>query len=345
MPPGRDWKTVSNDFMVVYYHGERESLANQYLRAGADTYDRIGKQLYGIELKILPVRVVMFADEAESSPARPGSGGTFDAAVTTCGTKVASDIVLVIPIACGSGDRTDTLRHELGHILNEAAGEGGLAQLPAWLDEGAAVYAQSSPGDYRQAMDQAITAKRIIPFAQMAIPATNPSAVGLFYGQSWAMVKYLIEKDGPAQFGKFMATIKGGRRFDQALSDVYGFANLTAFEDAFKASVGIAPQSAPTARPSNTPEPATSPRPQATPTRTPAAPSTANSDGDGGSLGTGTIVIGGVAVLFVLGSMLAFLVSMMMQNNRTAAAQKAGTPAPAAPEWRPPDDQGPLHGP
>lgn len=74
MPPNQDWKNVANDFMTVYYHGDRESLANAYLKAGTETYERIGKQLYGITLKQLPVRVIMFADEKESSEARPGSG-------------------------------------------------------------------------------------------------------------------------------------------------------------------------------------------------------------------------------------------------------------------------------
>ena len=346
LPPGRDWKTVANEFMTVYYHGERENLANQYLRAGVDTYDRIGKSLYNSELRQVPVKVIMFADEAESSPARPGSGGRFDAAVTTCGTKVTNDIVLVIPIACGSPDRTDTLRHEFGHILNETAGEGSLAKLPAWIDEGMAVYAQSSPGDYRQVFDQAVQAKRILPFTQMSTPASNPSQVGLFYGQSWAMVSYLIEKDGEDTFGEFMATMRGGRRFDQALGDVYGYANLAAFEDEFKQAKGITQQAQPTAQPTSSQGAANTPRPNATATRTPAPPSTAGSDDDGGSIGLGTIAIGGLTAVLLLGAAFAFLISMMMQNNRTTAAANAPPTGAAAPEdWSPPEDTGRFHGP
>jgi len=338
LPPGRDWKSVANDFMVVYYHGDRESLANQYLRAGAETYERIGRQLYGIELKQVPVKVIMFADEAESNPARPGSGGRFDAAVTTCGTKVTNDIVLVIPVACGSADRTDTLRHEFGHILNETAGEGSLAKLPSWLDEGAAVYAQSTPGDYRPAVDQAIQARRIIPFSEMGIPATNPNQVQLYYGQSWAMVSFLIEEGGPETFAKFMSTIKGGRRVDQALSDVYGFANMTAFEDSFKASVGISQQAQPaTPAAQATPGSQASPAPQATATPTPGVPATADDSSGDGEVSNETLLIGGIGVLFALGAVLAFLVSTMMRNNRKAAARNAAAGGPSEQQWSPPD--------
>ncbi|MGE0600191.1 MAG: peptidase MA family metallohydrolase [Dehalococcoidia bacterium] len=333
LPTGQDWKNVSNDFMTVYYHGDRESIANAYLRAGEETYDKIGKQLYGVTLKVTPVKVIMFADEKESDLARPGNGGAFDAAVTTCGTKVTSDIILLIPIACGSADRTDTLRHEFGHILNETAGEGALGKLPSWLDEGAAVYAQSSPGDYQQAFVQAAQQNRLIPFDQMSVAPTTARQVDVFYGESWAMVSYLVDKDGPATFAKFMTTIKGGKRFDQALTEVYGFADLAAFQSAFNQAIGVAQQASPTLRPSAT-VPATR---AATATATPRGLSAAaSSNKDDNSIGTGTIVIGGVAVLFVLAALLAMLISMMMANNRRATAAKQPVPPPNPDEWRPP---------
>jgi len=347
LPPGKDWQTVSNDFMTVYYHGDRLNLANAYLKSGEDTYERIGKQLYNITLRQLPVKVIMFADEAESDLARPGSGGRFDAAVTTCGTKVTNDIVMVIPVACGSPDRTDTLRHEFGHILNETAGEGSIGKLPSWLDEGAAVYAQSSPGDYEASFLAAARADRLIPFAQMGTPATDARQVGVFYGQSWAMVTYLIEKEGPQTFGRFMATIKGGQRFDAALSSVYGFADLADFENEFRGALNLTPAQQPTAAPTQRPQQA---QPTTAPTRAPAQNQQGGNNDDGDGIGTGTIIIGGVAGLFVLAAIFAFLMMMMMQNNRTNAVVRAA-PAPAvrrpigAPaDWRPPEANPPSTG-
>ncbi len=336
LPPGKDWKTVSNDFMTVYYHGDRESLANSYLKSGSDTYDKIGKQLYGITLKQLPVKVIMFADEKESNDARPGSGGTFDAAVTTCGTKVTNDIILIIPVACGSPDRTDTLRHEFGHILNQTAGEGALGKLPAWLDEGAAVFAQSTPGDYQSSFTAAAKANRLIPFAQMGSPASDPQQVGIFYGQAWAMVSFLVQKSGPPKFAEYMATIKGGKRFDQALTQVYGFADLNAFESEFRASLNLQPQSQSTPRPTAGPTRGTQATATRAPTKVPAAPAP-GSAGDDSEIGIGTIVIGGIAVLFVLAAIFAFLVSMMMSNSRSEKST-ARAPVSRLDDWKPPND-------
>lgn len=328
LPPNQDWQKVSNDFMTVYYHGDRTSIANAYLKAGAETYDRIGKQLYGITLKQIPVKVIMFADEKESNDARPGSGATFDSAVTTCGTKVTDDIILLIPVACGSPDRTDTLRHEFGHILNETAGEGALGKLPAWLDEGAAVYAQSSPGGYESALNSAVRANRLIPFSQMGIPASDARQVDVFYGESWAMVDFLIKKGGPESFAKYMATIKGGKRFDQALTDVYGYKDLAAFENELRSSLNLPAQSQATPRPTTGPT-----RTATAPTRIPTrATAISSSNDDGGGIGRGSVVIAGVALLFVLAAIFAALFALMMGNNRRQSVptkpRDTGPPAP-----------------
>lgn len=336
MPPNQAWENVSNDFMTVYYLGDRKDIANAYLKAGADTYERIGKQLYGVTLKQTPVKVIMFADEKESSEARPGSGSTFDSAVTTCGTKLTNDIIMLIPIACGSADRTDTLRHEFGHILNETAGEGTLGKLPAWLDEGAAVYAQSSPGGYQSAVNAAVRSNRLIPFAQMSVPPSEAQLVDVFYGEAWAMVDFLVKKGGPAKFAEYMSTIKGGKRFDQALTPVYGYANVAAFEDDFRASFSLPPQSQATPRPTAAPTRAATAAPTRTPTRTPAAPSSGSNDDSGP--GRGVFVIGGLALLFMLGAVFAGLYLMMLSNNRKAAAARANqSPPPPRPPGDAPD--------
>jgi phage tail protein X len=339
LPPDREWKSVANDFMVVYYHGDRETLARAYLQAGTETYERIGRQLYGIRLTTLPVRVILFANESELDPARPGSGERFDKAVITCGTKVANNILLLIPQVCGTPDRTDTLRHELGHILNEVAGQGTLTKLPAWLDEGAAVFAQSTPGDYEGAFRAGVRADRLIPFNQMVVPPGNPQLIGVFYGQSYFMVRFLIDRGGPEKFAELMRTMKADTRFDHAIERVYGL-TMAKFEDEFRAQHGLAPRS----RPAEAPTPAPAGRPQqqqptGAPTR---APGQAVDGGDGGGLDRDTLLILGVAVLLALAAVFSWLVAMMLANNRARSAAPRGPGSGpdagdgSGGEWRPP---------
>jgi hypothetical protein len=331
LPPGKDWKTVENDFMVVYYHGARETLAAQYLKAGEDTYQRVGKDLLGVTLTQLPVKVILFENAQEMADARPGRGGTFDAAVTTCGTKVTNDIVLVIPVSCGTPDRTDTLRHEFGHIINQAAGEGPLGKLPSWLDEGTAVYAQSTPGsNYTGAFESAARGNRLIPFAQMGTPSNDPNQVNLFYGQSYAMTLYLIEKEGPEAFARFFATIKKGSRFDDALKQVYGF-TLAEFETEFVAAVGAQPGARPTAAPTQRPQ---QQQPTPAPTRRPDTTTQVTTSSDDG---IDRVVFGiiGASVMFALLAVFFYLVSLMMAANRRKAAEEASLTEP--PDFPQPD--------
>ncbi len=322
LPPDREWRSVANDFMVVYYHGDRETLARAYLDAGADTYRRIGQELYGIRLTTLPVKVILFATEAEMSAARPGRGDRFDAAVTTCGTKVTDDILLMIPVPCGSPDRTDTLRHELGHILNEVAGQGTLAKLPAWLDEGAAVLAQASPGDYDGAFRLAVRGDRLIPFSEMVVPTGNPQLVGVFYGQAYHMVKFLVEREGPERFAELMRTIRSNVRYDQAIERVYGL-TMAQFEDEFRAAYGLGPRNrpaaSPTAVPTQRPQQA---QPTVAPTRAPAPQGTTSSGG--GGIDRGMVIILGLAVLLALAAVFSWLVAMMLANSRARTSPGPG---------------------
>lgn len=346
LPPGKDWQSVSGEIMQVFYYGDRKALADSYLKAGQETFDKIGKQLLNTQLKITPVKVLLFAVESELEQAKPGAGagGRFDAAVTTCGTKVTDDIVFVIPQACGSNDRTDTLRHEFGHIINAAAGEGTLAKLPSWLDEGTAVYAQTDPGsNYVGAFLAAVRANRLLPFSSMGVASSTASQVNLFYGQSYGMVKYLIDKAGPAKYAEFFATIKKGSRFDQALQQVYGF-DLAGFEQEFTTNGGqvrgassappaatVAPTQAPPRQTSPTAAATQRPRAATSPTVVPTAAPAAKSNGSGDkSISTETVAIVGAAVLFALLAVLAFLVTMVLQNNRTRGGGSAGAP-PAEP--------------
>lgn len=326
LPPDKDWQRVENDLVVVFYHGDRQSLAEEYLDAADETYQRIARDLLNVELQQLPVKVILFATEDEMDRARPGRGSTFDAATTTCGVKVTSDIVMAIPATCGTADRTDTFRHEFTHILTEAAGESALAKLPAWLDEGTAVVGQSEPGrGYTSAFEVAAAADRLIPFVQMATPTSDPRQVNLFYGQAYAMVQFLIDVGGPPKFAELFATIKGGTRFDAALEQVYGF-DLAGFEEQFRAFHGISVQ-----QPTPTAVPRQDAEPTPAPTRPPASRNPSVVPGDDEGLSTLTLGVIALAVVMALLAVFFYLLSLMLAGNRAARG-----PSPPPPD----DDRG-----
>ncbi|MXY36217.1 MAG: hypothetical protein F4Y54_05505, partial [Dehalococcoidia bacterium] len=105
LPPGEEWHSAENDFMRVYYHGDRESIALRYLEAAERTYARMGRLLQ-TELEIVPVKTVLFASEADLEDAQPNRSEVYDAATFLCGSQVANNIIFVIDRSCGTRDRS-----------------------------------------------------------------------------------------------------------------------------------------------------------------------------------------------------------------------------------------------
>ena len=360
LPPDKEWRRVANEFMVIHYQPGFEASARAFLAAAERTYERMGA-LLRTELEVVPVNTVLFGSEREIEEAQPSRSAAYDAATFLCGTQVADNVLFTIDRACGTGDSADTLRHEFTHILTKAAGESALGKVPSWLDEGAAVYSQTEPGaGYVNAFRAAVARDALLPFSRMAAGNHDPSEVGLFYGQSYEMVRFLLDRGGEEGFARLFAVIKQGNRYDAAIETVYGF-DFAGFETAFREAHGLPPREPPAPVGAATePPPAATEPPAEAATEAPAAteppaepaeaateppavateqaaPASASGGGDRFAIGDVTIgVIGGGVVLALL-AVLAYLFSLLLANReREAAAASVAPPSPLPPPPLPP---------
>jgi hypothetical protein len=324
LPTGKDWQTAQNDIAVVYSTASQATLANQFLAAIQKTYDDHGKGLLKTDLPIKPIKLVVLSDSKAINEASPTNGKTLDNSqrVVVCGLRPGNFLpdqstpIIFVAVACGP-DAVDTVRHEFGHILNSAAGAGTLVPLPFWLDEGLAVYAQDKQDDYKAAFDAASRRQKLISFSDMGSAIGDQNQTILQYGEAYRMVKYLIDAYGQDELRALLATTKKNTRFDVALKATYGF-DLAGFEKEFTASVsaGGSPTATPARQQSQpTQAPTTSPRQQPA-TQTTTATGKSSSSNDSGISRT-TVIMVGVALILLLCAMLAFLVSMYMQNARS----------------------------
>jgi hypothetical protein len=187
-------------------------------------------------------------------PALPRRSEALERQVVVAGELVSSDTVLMQGEGAG-----DTLRHELTHIVTRVAGEGPYGGLPAWLDEGTAMYAQSEPGEgFTSALDKAVERDSLLSVRSMTSPTGDANKVTLFYGEAWSLVSFLIETYGPAKFAELFATFKEGSTVDKALLKVYGF-DQDGLEDAWRASLDLTPRQTPATTPTATPAAALTP--------------------------------------------------------------------------------------
>lgn len=304
-----EWTPVEGERITIFYHSGSRSFAEKLAQIGDESLAATG-QLLGTSVPF-PVRVFLYTDPEEMKPALQRRSERFSELVTTGGTRVASDTVFV---AKGFADTEDTLRHELAHIVTKVAGEGAFGDLPAWLDEGVAVFAQGEPGrGYQGAIEDAIDRDRVLSIHAIAVNADDPGLVDLFYGQSWSLVTFLVEQHGQEKFAALFREFKSGATPDEALRTAYGF-DSAGLENEWRHANGLAPRelASPTATaagPDGTPvatltpfviggtaTPAgTVPAPSPTSDLSPASPTSAAPEGQSEDGGSAAVLIAAIA--------------------------------------------------
>jgi hypothetical protein len=274
------WTPIESNSVTIYYYSGSEDEAQAMLSAASERIASMS-QLLGANIDFR-VKVWIYDSVEDMRPALQRRSETYEASVITAGVRVATDTVLILGNAS-----FDTLKHELTHIVTAAAGEGPFGTMPAWLDEGTAVFGQDDPGGFESAVDQAIDRGNVFSLRQITSSPGDPDAVNLFYGQSWSVVKYLNDTYGPEKFAQVFAEIKGGKRIDAALEAVYGF-DQDGLDNEWRAAHGLEPR--------DTPEPT---QPASDATDTPSNPQDDPQPENGGGTSAAVIIAlaAGLAVL------------------------------------------------
>jgi hypothetical protein len=196
-------------------------------------------------------------------------------------------IMAVGPDAMEWGKRV--IAHELTHVLAGHYTFSCLGEVPAWLDEGLAVYGEGGwTGEEQQMFEAAVADDTLLSVRALGGGfSENPGQANVAYGQSYSLVHYLLTQYGQEKILALLRALRDGAPIDQALPQVYGL-TLEGFEAAWRAAVGARPHGqagqSPTATPLPTPVPTIEPisgaplAPTPGPTRarpTPAATATA----------------------------------------------------------------------
>jgi hypothetical protein len=250
-----DFRPLTSGNVTVFFHPGTEGDADAVLDAAVDALADIG-QLEGTTVPF-PVKVFLYETADEMQPAIVASGGR---GVQVLGEVVYSDTAMV------SADQSpiDITRHEIAHIVTREATKGAF-DIAGWLNEGIAEYAQNNRFEgSERALESAIRNDRVLTMAELNSDATRgvASTVNLYYGQSGAIVRFLVEEFGADKFAQLLRTFKDGATLSGAFEEVYGLDSL-GVENAWRASVGL---DARAASPTVTPQPtrdATSPTPRA----------------------------------------------------------------------------------
>ncbi len=266
------WQNKTSGHVTVYWAGN-ESHADLALKAATSAIE-FNESLLKVKLDF-PVRLVVWRNRAESQMALLSRGQVKDSQTITWGARVAPDVLHVYE---PNGPFVDTVRHEITHVMTKIAGDGPFAPLPSWVDEGTAVYSQVDVGDYEPTVRDAIRRDSLLRLRTMAGEQSRPELVNLHYGQSWAVVKYLIDKNGRDKFAELYKVFRANGSMDAALKQLYGVDQDGLYNE-WRVSVGLKAIDFP-------PEPTSSGGPQAQGTRAPLGFGTPGAAGAGQAAGS-----------------------------------------------------------
>ena len=230
-----DWKKKESNNVDVFYYGDDQRGVTG-IGAAKDALESITRLLQ-VEVPY-KVKIVIWDTEKNGEAAQRSRGSTFDAAVSTLGTRVATDLVHIYETR---GSYADTTRHEIAHIVTHVAGDGSIGKIPAWLDEGTAVYAQKTTTGREIALKQAVRQNALFRPKTEGVGAPNTiETVDAFYGQSHAMVVFIISTWGEQNFSELFRVIKAGSTPDGAFQAVYGI-DLDDFYNQYRNHEGLEP--------------------------------------------------------------------------------------------------------
>lgn len=277
------WQEMSDGNVTIHWYSGSDEDARRVLAAGRESLDSISELLQtNIDF---PVKIRYYASAEEMQPAiiSDSVGG-----VVTLGEVVYSDTAMV------SADSApeEIARHEIAHIVVRQALKGPY-DVPVWLNEGTAVFAQSQPlSGQSGALERAIESGQVLSVRSLSSASSGAqgSRVELFYGQSYSLVAFLVDTYGREKFAELFGIFKEGASTAEALEQAYGL-DQDGLENAWRESVGLPPREVPTPEEEDLPLPA--------PTST-ASGEKQNTMADADNGGAPVALIVGIAVLTVL---------------------------------------------
>lgn len=234
------WQTRQNERLTLYWYEGDDKFGQALFDRANVALDTLTRDI-GISLKD-PIKVFIYASHEDllralSSDAQEWTGGQ---AMTTFGVVVIG----VPPSQLNWGLRATT--HEMTHLVIHQATDNSYRGLPRWLDEGIAVYNEDTEkliDDFAPIFDEAVQKNQLMTLRTLSSPfPADPMLANLAYGQSGAVVKFIVNTYGPDKMAKLLSIFAEGSLDDDALKQALGV-DTDGLDNAFRASLKLPPLS------------------------------------------------------------------------------------------------------
>jgi hypothetical protein len=228
------WQQISQGDVTLHWYAGSTEFANELLATATDGLAQLDG-FTGVR-PLAPIDIYIYANTREMRDAilyEPSWAG---------GVAYPANNITIIgisPYYLDWGKRT--IVHELTHLIvgqiTFSCGE----NVPTWLDEGIAVFAEGGLDDYSQAdFQQAVANNTLLSVRSISNGfSQHPDLADLSYSQSFSLVDYLVRAFGKEKLLGLFASLRDGMTVEAGLQANYGF-DLDGLEDRWRAAIGAA---------------------------------------------------------------------------------------------------------
>lgn len=217
LDPRFDWQTIEDEELSIsWYDGDQEwgqKMFDTGKEALAQLEERLGADITS------QVRLVAFGNKSDF-------GSSFATMEDWVGGQAFSDLgVTVQNIEYNSDSWMRTvLFHELSHLVLHQVMEGSIVPVPAWMNEGLAMYNEPVSRSNTSRMVEAAQTGELLPFSYLQGNfGSDGQEVNLAYMQSELLVRYLIEECGQDGFRQVFQNMTNNTPANKAIEEACGY--------------------------------------------------------------------------------------------------------------------------
>lgn len=234
----RKWQTITKGNIRLRWYENDQSFAQDLLDTAVNGLARIERDA-GLKAD-QPIDLYIYASTSDMKDAV-----LYEPSWTGGQAFPEYNIVIlgIAPSELSWGRRAEV--HELTHVLVGRLTFTCLGDVPTWLNEGLAVYAEGPLDEpSQQQLDDAIKNNSLLSVRSLSGGFSEVSDKAyLSYSESESIVRFLIETYGRDKMTALLVALRDGSTIDDALTQVYGF-NVDGLEDAWRKAIGAAPRAA-----------------------------------------------------------------------------------------------------
>lgn len=212
------WRSLSEGLITLYWYKGDDAFARELMDTAQQTLVRLHSDTgAGLES---PAEIYIYARSEDLLGAmifpQEWTGGV-------AYTRFSTIAIGIPPDNLGWGKRAMT--HELTHLVIHQVVFNPYNDLPTWLDEGFAMYAEGSLEPvFVNLLVKAIDEDTLITVRSLASPFSAYAEESILaYAQSYSLVDLLINNYGQSKMLELLGTFQEGSGYDEALLKVYGF--------------------------------------------------------------------------------------------------------------------------